>query len=152
MPYIEYFSDNKYKYSIALMFAYINLCKPKEKIKLNVDDLRFNLEYNCWENNVRPIDVINDINNKKYKNEVSRIKNANIKYPIIIDSNYNILDGYHRYVKHIIENKKKINVYIIGKKIMKKFIIGKRDEINILKINDFIEIFNKRFKCCKDIK
>lgn len=141
---IEYFSDNKYKYSTALMFAYINLFKPN-KNKLNIDDLKFNLEYNCWANNVRPIDVLNDIKNKKYKNEVSRIKKANIKYPIILDSNYNILDGVHRYIKHIIENKKTINVYIFDKIIMKKFIIGKYDEEIKLEINDFIELFNKRF-------
>jgi len=30
------------------------------------------------------------------------LKNANIKFPIIIDSNYNILDDVHHYVKHII--------------------------------------------------
>ena len=144
---IEYFSDNKYKYSIELMHAYINLCNPNNKSKLNLDVLHFNLEYNCWENNVRPIDVLNDIKNKKYKNEVFRIKNANIKYPIIIDSNYNIIDGFHRYVKHIIENKKKINVYMFDKKLMKKFIIGKRDEICNLKINDFIKLFYERFNC-----
>ena len=143
---IEYFSDNKYKYSTALMFSYINLCKPDKK-KLNLDDLEFNLEYNSWENNVRPIDVLNDMKNKKYKDEVSRIRNANIKYPIIIDSNYNILDGVHRYIKHIIENKKTIEVYIFDKKLMKKFIIGKRDEIINLEPNDFIELFYSRFKC-----
>jgi hypothetical protein len=32
---------------------------------------------------------------------------------------------------------------------MKKFIIGKRDEIVNLKINDLIELFYKRFKCAK---
>ena len=145
---IEYFSDNKYKYSTALMFAYINLYKPN-KNKLNLNDLSFNLEYNSWENNVRPIDVLNDMKNKKYKDEVSRIRNANIKYPIIIDSNYNILDGVHRYIKHIIENKKTIDVYIFDKKLMKKFIIGKRDEIIDLEPNDFIELFYRRFKCTK---
>jgi len=30
---------------------------------------------------------------------------------------------------------------------MKKFIIGKRDEICNLKINDFIKLFYKRFNC-----
>jgi|LakMenE18May11ns_1017448.scaffolds.fasta_scaffold9809660_4 disulfide oxidoreductase YuzD len=145
---IEYFSDNKYKYSTALMFSYINLCKPN-KNKLNLEELNFNLEYNSWENNVRPIDVLNDMKNKKYKDEVSRIRNANIKYPIIIDSNYNILDGVHRYIKHIIENKKTIEVYIFDKKLMKKFIIGKRDEIINLEPNDFIELFYSRFKCEK---
>ena len=42
-----------------------------------------------------------------------------------------------------------INVYIFDKKIMKKFIIGKRNEIVNLEMNDFIELFNKRFKCPK---
>lgn len=64
-----------------------------------------------------------------------------------MDSNYNILDGVHRYVKHIIEDKKTINAYIFDKNLMKKFIIGKRDEAKNLEINDFIELFNKRFTC-----
>jgi len=145
---MEYFSDEKYKYSTTLMFAYINSCNHN-KTKLNIDNLKFNLEYNCWENNIRPIDFLNDTKNKKYKDEVIRIKNVDIKYPIIVDSNYNILDGVHRYVKHIIENKKTIDVYIFDKKLMKKFIIGKRDEIVNLEINDFIELFYKRFKCAK---
>jgi len=144
---IEWFSDDKYAYSTALMFAYINLCKPT-KTKLKLDELKFNLEHNSWANNVRPIDVIEDMKNKKYKDEVQRIKKANTKYPIIIDSNYNILDGVHRYVKHIIEDKKTINAYIFDKKLMKKFIIGKREEAKNLEINDFIELFKKRFDKC----
>jgi len=142
---IEYFSDERYIYSIGFMFAYINIYTPK-KVKLNLDDLKFNLEYNSWANQVRPIDVLNDMNNKKYKQEALRIKNADTKYPIIVDSNYFILDGVHRYIKHIIENKKTIQVYIFDKKLMKKFIIGKRGEENDLQLNDYIELFHKRFK------
>ena len=117
MSKVSFFSDDKYSYSVALMFAYINLCKP-EKHKLNVDELKFNLEYNCLANKVRPIDILNNYTNKKYKNEIIRIKNANTKYPIILDSNYNIVDGLHRYMKHIIE-KKKIIYLIIYIKIIK---------------------------------
>jgi len=142
---IEYFSDERYMYSVALMFAYINIYKPK-KVKLPIDNLKFNLEYNSWANHVRPIDVLNDMKNKKYKEEVSRIKNADIKYPIIVDSNYIILDGVHRYLKQIIENKKTVSVYIFDKQLMKKFIIGKRGKENDLQLNDYIELFNKRFK------
>jgi hypothetical protein len=142
---IEYFSDERYIYSIGFMFAYINIYKP-EKVKLNLDDLKFNLEYNSWANQVRPIDVLNDMNNKKYKQEALRIKNADTKYPIIVDSNYFILDGVHRYIKHIIENKKTIQVYIFDKKLMKQFIIGKRGEENDLQLNNYIELFHKRFK------
>jgi hypothetical protein len=145
---MEWFSDDKYKYSIAMMFAYINMYKPKIN-KLNVNDLKFNLRYNSLKNNIRPIDIINDMKNKKYKDEIVRINNSDINYPIIIDSNYNILDGFHRYIKHIIENKKIINVYIFDNKLLKKFIIGKRDDTYNLEINDLIKLFNKRFKCTK---
>ncbi len=144
----EYFTDNTYTYSIALMHAYIHLCNPR-KTKLSVDDLKFNLDYTCWENNVRPIDVLTDIQNKKYTKEVARIKNADMKYPIIIDSNYNILDGFHRYAKHIIDNKKTIILVIFDKKLMKKFIIGKRNEKCNLEINDYIQLFHKRFNCAQ---
>jgi len=71
-------SDNEYKYSTALMFTYIKLCNHN-KTKLNVIDLAFNLEYNCWENGVRQIDVINDMKNKNYKDEVIRIKKVDMK-------------------------------------------------------------------------
>lgn len=107
-------------------------------MKLSIDDLKFNLEYNSWANHVRPIDVLNNMGNKKYKDEVSRIKNADIKYPIIVDSNYIILE-VHRYIKQILENKK----------LMKQFIIGKSGEENDLQLNDYIELFTRRFKALK---
>ena len=116
-----YFSDDKYKYSVDKMIEYINEHKPP-KIKLNVKDLLFNLNWDSLENNVKPIDVIE--NPKKYKYEISRIERADMKYPIIIDSNYNIIDGVHRYIKHILKHKRKINVYIFNKALMKRFIIN----------------------------
>jgi secreted Zn-dependent insulinase-like peptidase len=104
--------------------------------------------------------ITKEISNKKIINIFKKFINFNkcvqiiVKHnfnenDMLIDSNYNILDGYHRYAKHIIENKKKINLYIFDKKLMKKFIIGKRDEICNLKINDFIKLFYERFNCAK---
>ena len=115
-----YFSDDKHKYSIEMMIAYINETNPT-KIKLNVKDLLFNLYWNSLENDVKPIDIIKHLKNYKYETE--RIERADMKYPIIIDSNYNIIDGVHRYIKHILEHKRKINVYIFDKALMKRFII-----------------------------
>ena len=115
-----YFSDDKHKYSIEMMIDYINETNP-HKLKLNVKDLLFNLYWNSLENNVKPIDIIQNI--KKYKYEIERIERADMKYPIIIDSNYNIIDGVHRYIKHILQHKRKINVYIFDKALMKRFII-----------------------------
>jgi len=117
-----YFSDDINNYSISLMFDYIKINKPT-KIKLNISELLFNLNWNSLRDNVKPIDILDDIKNKKYKHEVERIKRSDISYPIIVDSNYNIIDGVHRFMKHILENKRKINVYVFNKVLMKKFII-----------------------------
>jgi hypothetical protein len=145
MPlFIEYYSDDKYKYSTALMFAYINLQKPK-KIKIKTSQLLFNLDLHCWENNTKPSDVISCLKNDKYKNEIKRITESDTKYPIIVDSNLFIIDGMHRFVKSIINNKKTIDAYMFDKKVMEKFIVGKRDEKINLKLNDYIELYNERF-------
>ena len=141
---LEYHSDGKYKYSTALMFSYINIFKPK-KVKLDINKLSKNLYYECWENNVRPIDVMNDIKNKKYEDEVKRIKKSNTRYSIIIDTNNNIIDGVHRYVKFILNKKKTINVIMFDKKMMKKFIISKYNEKKEYQICNIIELFIKRF-------
>jgi hypothetical protein len=141
---VECYSDDKYEYSTALMFAYINLKKP-EKIKLETSKLLFNLDLECWDKNTKPSDVISCLKSKKYKDEVTRIKESETKYPIIVDSNLFIIDGVHRYVKSVLNNKKTVDVYIFDKKLMKKFIVGKRGEKINLKINDYIELFQKRF-------
>jgi hypothetical protein len=141
---VECYSDDKYEYSTALMFAYINLKKP-EKIKLETSKLLFNLDLNCWDKNTKPSDVISCIKHKKYKDEVKRIMESDLRYPIIVDSNLFIIDGVHRYVKSVLSNKKIIDVYIFDKKLMKKFIVGKRGEKINLKLNDYIELYEKRF-------
>ncbi len=54
-------------------------------------------------NDLKPITVINAIMscrlNGSYKMHIDRIRCADNKYPIIIDEQYNILDGYHRAAK-----------------------------------------------------
>ena len=120
---IEIFSDGKYEYSTALMFEYIHRYTPPI-IQVNIDDLRYNLYFSCWKNNIQPIEVLENPNNKKYEDEMTRIRNANTKYPIIINTQNNIIDGVHRYVKLIIEGKKYITVYIFDDDVMKSFRIS----------------------------
>ena len=143
---VEYYSDDKYEYSTDLMFDYINLKKP-EKIKLETSKLLFNLDLNCWDKNTKPSDVISCIKSKKYKykDHVKRITESDLRYPIIVDSNLFIIDGVHRYVKSVLTNKKIIDIYIFDKKLMKKFIVGKRGEKINLQLNDYIELYEKRF-------
>jgi len=43
------------------------------------------------------------------KNHLLRIKNSNLKYPIIIGPKGIIIDGYHRLMKSVLENKRSIN-------------------------------------------
>jgi hypothetical protein len=141
---VETYSDNKYKYSVDLMHAYINLQQP-EKHKLETSELIFNLDFNCWDKNTKPSDVISCIKSKKYKDEVKRITESNLEYPIIVDNNLFIIDGMHRFVKSVLINKSTIDVYKFDKKIMKKFIIGTLGEKLNLTISDYIELYQKRF-------
>ena len=100
---------------------------------------------NCPGVNIRPSDVISCLTDDKYKDEVKRITESDTKYPIIVDSDLFIIDGMHRLVKNILNKKKETDVYIFDKKLMKKFIVGTRDEKINLKLNDYIELYNERF-------
>jgi disulfide oxidoreductase YuzD len=136
-------------FSVDMMFAYINIFKPKYT-NINIDSLLHNLEYAGWGDpilNIKysPKDVIN--NPEKYKKEIEQINNANLKYPIIIYNN-NIIDGVHRLTKTVLEKKTKIKTYIFTKKIMEKFIIDKNSDYNKvdnMEISLFIELFYKKF-------
>ena len=141
---VETYSDNKYQYSVDLMHAYINLQQP-EKQKIETSNFLFNLDFNCWDKNTKPSHVISCIKNKKYKDEVKRITESNLEYPIIVDNNLFIIDGMHRFVKSVLNNKSTIDVYIFDKKIMKKFIIGTLGKKQNLTISDYIELYQKRF-------
>jgi len=144
------YSDNKNIYSVDMMIAYVNLFKPKY-VKINVDDLIHNIECECWgdpTNNIRysPQDVLK--NPKKYKNEVERINNANLRYPIMVHGK-NIIDGVHRLTKSAILNKKTMRVYIFDSALMKKFIIDKKKDwqkVDKIKTREIIELFYKNFK------
>lgn len=144
------YSDNKNIYSVDMMIAYVNLFKPKY-VKINVNDLIHNIDYKCWGdpmNNIRysPRDVLK--NPKKYKNEVERINNANLDYPIMVHRK-NIIDGVHRLTKSMIQNKKTIRVYMFDSGLMKKFIIDKKKDwqkVDKIKTKEIIELFYKKFK------
>jgi len=150
---VQTYSENNNIYSVDMMFAYIHLFKP-EIITINIKDILSNLDYKCWGDTSKkiyysPMDVINNIKNKKYADEVERITNADLKYPIIMDGKY-IVDGMHRLSKAYILGKKTIKVYKFTKAQMKKFIIDTNinwNSVDQLKTYDYIELFYKRF--CK---
>jgi hypothetical protein len=137
-------SKGKKVYSVDLMFAYINIFKP-EATKINLNTINYDIDAKGWgDNDISVSDVLKYP--KKYKADYDRIKEANLNYPIIMDTKGNIFDGVHRYIKSKLLNKKNIKVYIFDNKLLNKFIIDKTGNYNIkLEINEYINLFYKNF-------
>ena len=138
-------SKGKNVYSVDLMIAYINIFKPKCH-KININDIKYDIHAKGWGNsgNISVNDVLE--NPKKYKNDYDRIINAELKYPIIMDTKGNIFDGVHRYFKAKILNKKCIKVYKFSDSLLNKFIIDKNKNHNVkIELNAYIELFYKKF-------
>ena len=148
---VQTYSNNNKIYSVDMMFAYINIYKPKSQ-KVYIKTLLHNLEHKGWSGGTpnksdrySPLDVIN--NPKKYKNEIERINKANLKYPIIVYNNY-VIDGVHRLTKSMLTNKKTIKVYTFTSELMKKFLInssGNWNKVDRMQTYDFIKLFYERF-------
>lgn len=148
------YSSNNNIYSVDMMFSYLDLF-DHDVVKINIDDLIHSLEYKGWANwvNKKPkksdyysaMDVIN--NQKKYKKEMVRINDADLKYPIIIYGN-NIVDGVHRLAKAYLLGKKYINAHIFDRNLMRKFLInnkGNWKNVDNIETSDYIKLFIKRF-------
>ena len=148
---VQTYSNNNNIYSVDMMFAYLNIYKQRVSYtKILVSKYIQTLNYKGWgdpQNNLfySALDVID--NPKKYKNEINRIENSNLNYPIITDGKF-IIDGVHRLAKSHMKNKKYIKCYVFDKPLMKKFLINNKgdwDKVDKLPINYYIELFNKRF-------
>ena len=92
-----------------MMFAYINLFKPKT-VSINVKDLLHVLENEGWgypEKGIyySALDVLKQPKKKIYKQEIERIKSANLKYPIIVVDKH-VIEGVHRLTRAYLEGKK----------------------------------------------
>ncbi len=154
------YSDGKKIYSVDMMFAYLNLFKhlAKDKVReakakeVEVKKLLHTLEYPGWGNPVKkimysPKDVLESPKKKEYQNEIRRIKEADLSYPIILDGNI-VVDGVHRLTKAHLEKRKKIKAYVFSKELMKKFLInnsGNWNEVDNMRANEIIELFYKGF-------
>jgi len=112
------------------------------------------LKFKGWDNNISPLQVIKD-KNVSIEN-YNQILQADLRYPIILDSNLKIIDGAHRLSKAYILNKKYIRAYIFDKDIMNKFKIREKKEnckwmktdlnyYESLTVKDVEELYNKRF-------
>lgn len=148
---VHTFSDNNKIYSVDMMFAFLNIFKHKVST-VEISEYMKTFDYKGWGDVSQNImysvnDVLKNPTKKKYSEDVKRIKDANLKYPIIIYNN-NIVDGVHRLTKSYVQNKTHINAYIFDDKLMKKFLINNKkdwNKVNNMKIHEFIELFYERF-------
>lgn len=114
------FNGNIYSVEMAMEWAN-TFGKPKQiKISKKIFNI---LQEKVW-NNISPLDVIN--NKKKYPEHWKRIKNADLKYPILM-YNGTIFDGVHRLAKLYINKKVSMTVIVIPVAIFNKFYVGDKD-------------------------
>lgn len=143
------YSDEKNIYSVDMMFAYVNNFKPKV-ISIPIRNILFNLSFKGWGNPkthelYSPMDVI--MNPKKYPDEIKRIKNSDLKYPIMVHNDY-IVDGVHRTIKAMLNGQDSIKAYSFSNKLMKKFLVdstGDWKTVDKMEIYKLIDLFYKRF-------
>jgi len=120
-----------------MMLAYINIFKPN-RVNLQIDDeILLTLETKGWSiqigSNKRyfAFDVMN--NPKKYKNEMKKIKNADLKYPIIVNN------SIHRLAKSYMKKLLTIKCYIFDS-------TGNWKKIINMQLWEIMDIFYDRFK------
>ena len=143
------YTDNKFIYSVDLMFLYT---KTILSTKILITKLLSQLKINDW-GDLSPYEVIQ--NKNKSIEHYNRIIDSDLRYPIIINEKYQVIDGMHRLAKAYLNNKTTIKAYIIDNKLMKKFIIGKKkgkewknsdwEYYESLTTKDIKKIFNDRF-------
>lgn len=154
------YSDGEYIYSVYLMFLYVNDPNIRSRKIRITTKLLHQLRQPSWGDPKRGIyysamDVIKEPT--KYPEEIKRIHQADLRYPIMIDSridekhNYNVVDGIHRLSKAYLNKKKHIRAYIFSAKTMKKFQLIKLNKpeawkyVDQLTKNDLEKLFRQRF-------
>lgn len=131
-----------------MMFAYNDLFRKHLKTqKIPLSQLSHVRAENVWEMGRKQYSI-NDVlkNPKKYAEDIERIKNANMDYPILMNSDRTILDGYHRLAKAMQNKKKSINAIIYEPKTFAKFKIAKTyAQAQKIPLDDYMEQFFKNF-------
>jgi len=147
----QHYSNGNRIYLVDMMFAYINIFKPKSET-VTVESLLYSLEHKSWGDpetgeKFSPLDAIADPTNKKYKREIDKIATADLSYPIIIGGGH-LVDGKHRLTKAMQEGRIKIKAYIFTDREMNKFLINKSrdwDAVKKIQLHDIIRLFYDRF-------
>jgi hypothetical protein len=117
-----------YGYDQEELWKYVEIKKTKT-YKMN--DVKHWVYNPCWSYDLDKktcfYSIFQVLNQKsKFKEDMKRIKKADISYPIIViedeyDKYGSILDGNHRFAKLIIDNAKVVKYKFISKKQLDKF-------------------------------
>lgn len=129
---LEDVMKNKFNYG----FYQEDLWKYVENKKMqtyDMKDVKHWVYQPCWSYNINNYECFYSIyqvltQKRKFKEDMKRIKKADISYPLIViedefDHYGTILDGNHRFAKMIINNEKKVNFKYISKKELQNLFI-----------------------------
>jgi hypothetical protein len=147
MPAFKTYSDEKHIYSVDMMMAYVNTNKIKVA-KMSLQENLWQLDQPVW-GDYSSTDVLAHPEKKKYRENIQRIKQADLSFPIFVTSTHQIIDGYHRFLKAVKQNETTIKAYVFDTTLMKKFIVNKELDYPAvhqrLQIHELLELYSKRF-------
>lgn len=147
MPNFRTYHDGKAIYSVDMMIAYVSTHKHPIQI-IPLTQFQEELAQPVW-GDWSPQDVLNKPTLKKYADDMKRIKEADLSYPILMNTKGKILDGYHRVAKAVLEGESSIKAQIFDAALMKKFIIN--SDMNFVKVHqetpvfELLTLYAKRF-------
>ena len=141
--------DKENIYSINKLIEFINKKKIKAK-KFPLSKFDADLDYKAYRpKNKKKYSILDVINHpKKYEYDYKKMMDSKLKYPIIALDNkppidFYIIDGLHRLGKHHLKNRKNISAYVISKKTLNKFIIGKRNKKGWERVKKLKKLYKK---------
>lgn len=119
---MHYYRYQDIYYSIPKLWE---LTKDIPFMKVNIKTIEYLSLLKNWRGDEgEKINIITVINNKeKYKFHYQKILNCDLKYPILVQIDFRIIDGYHRLAKAILEQKKDIKVKIVDPFLLNKSIV-----------------------------
>jgi disulfide oxidoreductase YuzD len=103
-----------------------DLAKTKKVIKYKMNDIKHWVYNPCWSKKECFVSIFQVLMQpKKFPEHIKRIKNADLKYPLIVledkyDKYGTILDGNHRFAKMIKENKRVVPIVYFTRKELNK--------------------------------
>lgn len=147
MPNFRTYHDGVAIYSVDMMIAYSNTHKHRiDSIPLSEFEEQLNLPvWGDWS----PQEVLAKPTLKKYKDDLQRIKEADLSYPILVSHTGAIMDGFHRVAKAVLQGKNTIHAHVFDRNLMKKFILN--NDMNFVKVHqqtpvyEILELYAKRF-------